>query len=490
MLSGKIVARLSLYRLFLIKNKISDMTKITKDQEREIIEDFVNEIERKKRQTAKPTKHVIDFRNERSSNFEREIYEVPTNILRLRKDNGRIASDVLSYETNYCPLSETEEEDQKTLGKFLLNKDPQKTKELKNSLYHGGQREPAIITCDGFLINGNRRKFALEMLQGEYPEVAKFRDMKVVILPGKNDSGGPPTLKEIEQIENRYQLQSDGKAEYYNFDRDLSIRRKIDSGIPLEEQLRDDPNFVNLSAKEFKNEMRRIEKEYLGPLECVDNYLAMLGREGLYDTVSKGRDDREGRWQAFIDYHQQVHLKLKDKKKLIEMGIEEEEIGNVEDAAFKIIRQREIPTLGKVHQIMRSLPKWLTNREAKEEILKISEINNDLSPEETLDKEGKELDPKVIDRLWGGKNLTTITRHVKRAKNSFDFKHITETPLTLLEAALKKLNHEKMELRSIRISDQDKAWTIIRDIRERIKTIEKEFYRIGKDLKKQAREVN
>ena len=54
----------------------------------------------------------------------------------------------------------------------------------------------------------------------------RFKTMKAVILPGKDDVGGPPTLLEIEQIENRYQLQSDGKAEYYAFDRALSMRRK------------------------------------------------------------------------------------------------------------------------------------------------------------------------------------------------------------------------------------------------------------------------
>ena len=372
----------------------------------------------------------------------------------------------------------------------MLNKDPQKTEELKNSILRDGQREPAIITCDGFLINGNRRKLALEMLQVESPGGAKFRDMKVVILPGKGESGGPPTLKEIEQIENRYQLQSDGKAEYYNFDRALSIRRKIESGISLEDQLRDDPNFINLPPKKFKQEMKKIEDEYLGPLECVDNYLSMLGRDGLYDTVSKGRDDREGRWQAFIDYHQNVHQKLMDKKKLVEIGIQEDEIGKIEDAAFKIIRKREIPTIGKVHQVMRSFTKWLANSQAKIELIKITEIDNDLSQEEKVDKNGNELDPRIIDKIWGGKNETEITEHVRVARDLFDYNHLAETPLTLLDAALKKLNHEKMKLRSILISDQDKAKILISGIRERIKEIEHEFYQIGKQSKKQTSYTN
>ena len=59
-------------------------------------------------------------------------------------------------------------------------------------------------------------------------EEPRRRNMRqwVVILPGGDDEGGPPTIKEIEQIENRYQLQSDGKSEYTNFDRAISIQEK------------------------------------------------------------------------------------------------------------------------------------------------------------------------------------------------------------------------------------------------------------------------
>lgn len=461
------------------------MVKLTTARERVIIDDFAKEISKKRTQTAKPTKCVIDFRNERAKNIEREVFEVPIEILRFRKDNGRIASDVLSYEKNYRPLTETKQEDQKVLGKFLYDKDPQKTEELKNSLFHGSQRDPAIITCDGFLINGNRRKLALEKLSEERPGEERFQTMKVVILPRKGDSGGPPTLKEIEQIENRYQLQSDGKAEYYNFDRALSMRRKIDLGISLEEQLRDDPNFANLPEKEFKKKMKKMADDYLGPLECVDRYLEQLDRDGLYDTVSKGRDDREGRWQAFIDYHNSVHKRLSDKKKLVEMGIEEDEVGRIEDAAFKVIRKREIPGIGKkVHAIMREFPKLLADEDAKRAILKLSEIDSRLPSKERFDKKGEEIDPRTLDKIWGEKHASEITRHLKKAIDIYGYTLKAETPLTLLEAALKKLSHEKMELKSIQPSDAERALIFLRSIRKKIQELETALYHIQKDLKK------
>lgn len=217
--------------------------KISTIAERKIIEDFAKEISLKKETGIHPEKTVIDFRNDRlkGKDGERYVYLVPTKLLRFRKDNGRIASDVYSYEKQNGILDETLDTTQEIIRKFLTNKDEENNIKLRNLIKHSGQIEPAIITCDGFLINGNRRKMVIEDLY-ERTKEKKYETMKVVILPGADDEGGPPTIKEIEQIENRYQLQSDGKSEYTNFDRAISIQRKIASGMSLEEQLKDDPS--------------------------------------------------------------------------------------------------------------------------------------------------------------------------------------------------------------------------------------------------------
>lgn len=84
--------------------------------------------------------------------------------MRFRKDNGRIASDVSSYEKLHGTLNESKLETQEILRKFLKEKDEENNIKLKKSIEHSGQNEAAIITCDGFLINGNRRKMTLEEL--------------------------------------------------------------------------------------------------------------------------------------------------------------------------------------------------------------------------------------------------------------------------------------------------------------------------------------
>jgi hypothetical protein len=452
------------------------MKKLTTERTREIITDLAKEIKRRAHSGPKPTKTVIDFRTDRASGKERVVFFVPVELLLYRKDNGRIASDVLSYERNRGKIVETSEEGQAILRKFLEEKDKEKTEELKRSIHHDDQREPAIITCDGFLINGNRRKMVFEML--------KLHEMKVVILPGEDDvgEGGPPTLKEIEQIENRYQLQSDGKAEYSDFDRALSMKRKIECGISLEEQLRDDPQYAHLEKKEFERAVEKISNEFLQPLECIDRYLEWLKREGLYNTVSTGLGDKEGRWQAFLDYHQFVYKKLREPKELLKLNLREDEVGKVEDVAFKLIRKRDFSEIGpKVHKLMRDLPDLLKNADAKRELLKINQIKPDLPKEKQRDAEGNEYDERTLDRIWGAENKTQIFRHLATARNLYASKSELETPLRLLETALTKLTHKDMDPTAVNALEYEEAMKLTQQIQKEAKGLEHEFFNLKKD---------
>src|SRR5579862_8998680 len=164
------------------------MSAISTQAPRRIIEDFAREIQQRKQTTAHPAREVINFRGELQANKERDIVHVPVELLRFRKDNGRISSDVLNYECNVGPLKEEDQRTQEILAGFLQEKDKEKTEDLRKSILHDGQRDPAIITCDGFLINGNRRKLALQLLKQEHPG-DRFAFMKVVILPGPDEEG-------------------------------------------------------------------------------------------------------------------------------------------------------------------------------------------------------------------------------------------------------------------------------------------------------------
>jgi hypothetical protein len=459
------------------------MKPITTDKAREIVEDFARAIREKKTRGAHPEKTVINFRTDRIDGVERWIERVPLDLLRYRKDNGRIASDVLDYEKSQAPLDERDDEAQKILRKFLEDKDPEKTEILLKSMEHAGQIEPAIITCDGFLINGNRRKMVLEKLRDRYRGKEEYASMKVVILPGPDDPGGPPTLLEIERLENRYQLQSEGKSEYYGFDRALSIKRKMELGFSLEEQLRDDPRYVRATKGELDRAIKEVERDYLKPLESVDRYLEMFNREGLYHTVSEGPWDREGRWQAFIDYSNAYHRNFANAAWRIDKGIDESDVGAIEDAAFKIIRLRDLRGLPKVHKVMRDLPKLIARPEGRKEILKLAdEVDISLPKEAYKDEKGEPLSVKEVDEKWAERSQRAIIHHVKKAIEYHDASSEKETPLTLLDAALKKLTHEKMKVESIALKDLPQARQLAADVQKSAKQIEGEIYHYQKEL--------
>ena len=136
---------------------------LTQSQARKIINKFAKAISERKTSTSKPSKTVIDFRSEKRDGFEREIVNVPLELLKFRKDNGRITSGILSYERSHGQLEEANEEGQKVIGKLLKDKDPERTDTLRKLIYTHGQETPAIITCDGFLIDGNRRLLVLKI---------------------------------------------------------------------------------------------------------------------------------------------------------------------------------------------------------------------------------------------------------------------------------------------------------------------------------------
>lgn len=459
------------------------MAKITTDALRPIVEDFRKEIQLRKVEGPKPATHVINFRDEKRDNIERPVFSVPIGLLRYRADNGRIASDVMNYMKENGPLDERDAGAQRVLEKFLFDKDPEPTDILMKSVAHMGQSNPAIITCDGFLIDGNRRKMVLERLALEQKGKGDFQTMKVVILPGPGDPGGQPSLLEIEKLENRYQLQSEGKSEYYGFDRALSIKRKQSHGFSLEEQIRDDPRYANSTEGEIAKAVKELETEFLGPLDCIDRYLQQFGRPGLYGAVSSGPGDKEGRWQAFKDYHSYAYQRcFQNPKWLLQNGVEEDDVGSIENAAFKVIRLRHLKDLPKVHAVMRQLPKYVGLKESRKEILKISsEVPDQLPQKERFDEKGIPLTIVQNDRKWVDQAQQGILHHLKKAIEYQSSHQEKETPISLLEAALRKLTHDEMKVEKIRLDDFRKAHQLAADIQKTAKEIEKAIYAYQKD---------
>ena len=123
---------------------------------------------------------------------------------------------------------------------------------------------------------------------------------------------------------------------------------------------------------------------------------------------------------------------------------------------------------------MRDFRHLCKNSSAKKEIIKISkEVQTSLPEDESCDSD-------TADKKWAAKFATNVIHRVKKAKEFKDAHDERETPITLLEAAYKKLTHEKMDTSSISFNDLRKARQFAADIQKRAQEIDKEIYNIKK----------
>lgn len=458
------------------------MPNITASQTRRIIEDFKNDILTVKELDEPPRREVIDYKDDLTRDNKRDVHLVPLEYLRYRYDNSRLNAETETFQQLNRRLNENDADDQKLIGDWLVESDTDAMERLMNDMRINRQREVAIITCDGFLINGNRRKKAFELLSNENDADQRFRRMKVVILPSSNPvefgEGGAPTYEDIQRIEYAYQVQESGRSEYTGINRALQYRKNINLGFSLETQLRKDPQYSNLTnSRKFTAVVNKIKKEYLNPLDEVDKYLEYFDRAGLYTNISKTGDASQGRWQAFIDWSNTFNTHLSSESSLLEMGLNRGGVGNIKEIAYKIIRQRELKEAGKVHQFMRDIPKFLKRNEIKSELNKITEdrVPRRLPTEKRVDEEGKSHDIRTLDNIWSGEYGNQIINITKKCRQWLDFGVTIERPKQLLEEALKKLNHEAMDPESVATKDNDECLRLCDEINDRVSELHTDF---------------
>jgi len=133
-------------------------------------------------------------------------------------------------------------------------------KDFLNDLQQYGQIEPAIITYDGYLVNGNRRTAALKKLGVDYIECAVLPD--------------DISAKEIYQIEQDLQIAEDFRQDYDWINELLNIRAgKEDEKF----HLTDNQLIKNLriTPQELKSRLLRID--------LVDSFLEWKEIPGNYD---------------------------------------------------------------------------------------------------------------------------------------------------------------------------------------------------------------
>lgn len=166
-----------------------------------------------------------------------------------------------------------EEEVQRAQHEILLKMAQSGGSNLVSFFRDKAQNEPLVLDSRGFVVNGNRRLAALRSLFQDDPQrLQRFSHVKVVILP-------PCDLRDIDELEARYQFDEDIKADYSWVAEALTLREKSH----------------RYSFDQLASIYRKTEKDIRGlieRLEMSEAYLSRRNHNGQYHRV-------EGAEEAF-----------------------------------------------------------------------------------------------------------------------------------------------------------------------------------------------
>lgn len=205
-------------------------------------------------------------------------YEIPMDLIIYNVENGRIASLVKSYEREHSSLNPEKEEDAKQIAQFLYDSNDIANKKTKRNIVANGQLETGIITCDGVLVDGNRRVSLMRQIISDSSfstsERARCEKFRSIVLPEDADK------KEILRLETTFQMGADEKVGYNAIEKYLHAQDLSDQGFSTS----DISEFMNLDGATEVTKLLEIK-------QLIDEYLEYFGLDGLYTRLPKGFED-------------------------------------------------------------------------------------------------------------------------------------------------------------------------------------------------------
>lgn len=205
-------------------------------------------------------------------------YEIPMDLIIYNVENGRIASLVKSYEREHSSLNPEKEEDAKQIAQFLYDSNDVANKKTKRNIVANGQLETGIITCDGVLVDGNRRVSLMRQIISDSSfstsERARCEKFRAIVLPEDADK------KEILRLETTFQMGADEKVGYNAIEKYLHAQDLSDQGFSTS----DISEFMNLDGATEVTKLLEIK-------QLIDEYLEYFGLDGLYTRLPKGFED-------------------------------------------------------------------------------------------------------------------------------------------------------------------------------------------------------
>lgn len=200
----------------------------------------------------------------RDGNLPRTIISVPNEYLMYRIQNTRTRRQQLRYLRNHPDLPKDlfldpeSQRAQDAQESILLGMIDTTGQDFARDLDEQGQDDPAIITIEGYIINGNRRTAALRRIGKEY--------INCVVLPNNI------TKKEIYNLEIELQMSKDFREEYHWVNELMDIEEGINDFDESEDEI---ARRLRIKPVDLRSKLRM---KFL-----VDKFLQWKGITGEYD---------------------------------------------------------------------------------------------------------------------------------------------------------------------------------------------------------------
>jgi hypothetical protein len=204
----------------------------------------------------------------RGKKTDLETYRLPLDLTYYNIKNGRFAAEYVDLVKNEGrELDPKDPQDSKKIQSLLIDIDPRQSMLLEKDLQISGQKDPGIITYDGQVINGNRRRAVLEeMVSAGHSD---FRFIEVARLPPNVSS------QDLWKLEAGIQLSKNVQLDYGPINELLKFKEGIDAGLsPIE--------IANSLYGGFK-EKDILEK--LEQLKLIAEYLIFIGQTGVFNKA-------------------------------------------------------------------------------------------------------------------------------------------------------------------------------------------------------------
>lgn len=295
-----------------------------------------------KKDQNRPAYPIKNWRGKREPMYLK-IIEIDTDYLMFRLENSRTEIQQLKYlrENPSLPknlFSDPESMTAQAAQETILTQINRAAgKDFYEDLKTRGQDEPAIITFDGYLINGNRRTAALKNLGASY--------INCVVLPEDT------TPKDIYALEQELQISQDFREPYHWINELRNIRKGIED-IRYGYKEGEIAKRLRIDIKELKAKRRM--------LELIDSFLEWRGIVGEYDYPKL--EDTE---QIFIQLEKAIKKYSKEPHKLKEL----------KNAVFTLIEEK--PSKGRLYGYVMDLIKNFDQVYVKVQATTQSETKNE-----------------------------------------------------------------------------------------------------------------